>query len=410
MGERSAGRTILFVGMAVIAVGGMLEGLLHGLCLVSDRIDNLLSPNLGSQIHLDVPDERLRSRPNPEHPDHDRWGFRNASLPDRATIVAMGDSQTYGMGVRRDEAWPQQLEKLSGHRTYNLAFGGYGPTQSLLLFEEALSLQPRLIIAAFYSGNDLFDCYATLYDRGQLKELRSSDQATLEVIDQWEAKEPLAETVERAFEGFRAPQRGVLRLLLSQYSRTYGLIRAAVLAWPRAPEWGSIRDRAESSGGEQLAFEVGELRTVLQPKYRLLGLNLDDPRIREGHRVALAALEAMDRRARDTEVRFLVLLIPTKELVFYELAERDGDQLNDAYRVLTQNEQQMWRETRGYLRDRGIPFADLLPALRASLDRGDQPYPITMDGHLDATGQRVAAELVRDYLLEQGTLQVPRAK
>ena len=53
------------------------------------------------------------------------------------------------MGVRRDEAWPQQLEKRSGYGTYNLAFGGYGPTQRALLFEEALSLQPRLVIAAF---------------------------------------------------------------------------------------------------------------------------------------------------------------------------------------------------------------------------------------------------------------------
>jgi len=40
------------------------------------------------------------------------------------SIVCIGDSQTYGsgVGVTREQAWPQRLEKLSGQKTYNMGF------------------------------------------------------------------------------------------------------------------------------------------------------------------------------------------------------------------------------------------------------------------------------------------------
>ena len=52
-------------------------------------------------------------------------------------IVAIGDSQTYGMAVRREQAWPQQIETLSGRTVYNMSFGGYGLVEGLALLEEA---------------------------------------------------------------------------------------------------------------------------------------------------------------------------------------------------------------------------------------------------------------------------------
>ncbi len=71
---------------------------------------------------------------------HDAWGFRNRQVPDRATIVAVGDSMTYGISATAQESWPSWLARLSGLDVYNLSLGGYGPTDYQELVDE---LEPR---------------------------------------------------------------------------------------------------------------------------------------------------------------------------------------------------------------------------------------------------------------------------
>ena len=40
---------------------------------------------------------------------HDAWGFRNARIPERVDVIAIGDSQTYGVSAAEDEIWPAWL-------------------------------------------------------------------------------------------------------------------------------------------------------------------------------------------------------------------------------------------------------------------------------------------------------------
>ena len=47
-----------------------------------------------------------------------------------------------------------------------------------------------------------------------------------------------------------------------------------------------------------------------------------------------------------------------------------------------------------HLRERGIELLDAAGPLRAVLERGDQPYPISQDGHPNAIGYRAIAESV----------------
>jgi hypothetical protein len=67
-------------------------------------------------------------------------GWRNELRPERAAIVAIGDSQTYGDEVRCEDAWPQRLGRQLGRTTYNLALRGYGPMQYLRLVDDAIAL------------------------------------------------------------------------------------------------------------------------------------------------------------------------------------------------------------------------------------------------------------------------------
>jgi hypothetical protein len=141
---------VLLVGMFLA-----VELAMNLACVISPKISNLLSLH-GATV---VQDDKLGIRPNPMFPEHDAKGWRNKTVPGSATIIAMGDSQTYGTNVRSEEAWPKQLGDMVGIEAYNIACGGYCPIHTLLLLDEALRLEPKLVIEAFYTGNDLFECY-----------------------------------------------------------------------------------------------------------------------------------------------------------------------------------------------------------------------------------------------------------
>lgn len=66
----------------------------------------------------------------------DHHGFRRLDGPwpekgDRLRIAAIGDSFTMGMGVGADEAWPAQLERLTGAEVLNLGVSGDQSTHAL---------------------------------------------------------------------------------------------------------------------------------------------------------------------------------------------------------------------------------------------------------------------------------------
>src|SRR5262245_42445916 len=80
-----------------------------------------------------IDDPILGSRIKPQTTGHDALGFRNTEVPQSANVVAIGDSQTYGVSAGRDDSWPHQLGMLLSEPVYNMALGGYGPLQYLFL-------------------------------------------------------------------------------------------------------------------------------------------------------------------------------------------------------------------------------------------------------------------------------------
>jgi hypothetical protein len=85
----------------------------------------------------------------------DPQAFANA---ERIDVAAIGDSFTFCTNVAPADAWPEQLAKRSGLKTYNFGMPGRGLheyVQTLKGF--ALPKKPRFVIFAVYEGNDLRD-------------------------------------------------------------------------------------------------------------------------------------------------------------------------------------------------------------------------------------------------------------
>jgi len=401
-------KNFIFAAVTLLGVTCVLELSLQVLAWVSPTVEFHLAPP-GSIKTIDDP--QLGWRPHPGLPDHDRNGFRNRFIPKNAAVVAMGDSQTYGYSVNADEAWPQQLAQLSGVSTYNMAYGGYSPVHSLFLWDEAMQYQPEVIIEAFYAGNDLCDAYNLVYYEGQLPALKSKEPQIVEAIDQAERKELLSQTIGNVYWMGNPPQAVeptdlTLRAFVSKYCRIYGLLRAVKDAGLRrfqsrtnplgqnASDWPAQLQFAKEHEKYFMAFDDGHNRTLLSHLCRSYTCNLDDPRIAEGHRIVLRANRIMARRARDRGARFMVLLIPSKELAFKDVVYRSRAVAPQTYHQTIRREERMWQATKRFFEEHQIEYIDTLPVLRQRLADNQQPFNISTDTHLNAIGHRVISQLV----------------
>ncbi|MFC1705401.1 GDSL-type esterase/lipase family protein [Planctomycetota bacterium] len=395
--SRNRRKLVMSVLAALTVIAG-LELMLQALSLLSERAAMLLAPPWG-QV---VADERLGCRLSPSKADHDANGFRNAVVPNATVVLALGDSQTYGVGVWRDEAWPQQLAALGHTTSYNMACGGYGPVHSLILLEEGLKLKPKVVIEALYSGNDLHDAHSLVYRRGQRPELRSPTWKPSGDLQAAKPAEPTPQATVPPATDARATRQ--LRVFLAEHSKLWGLLRATKRRLLKVP--GPAGDAHPAADGQAPEVVHGEAwRTVLTSSYRLSALDLDNPRIVEGHRVACEAIARMNAMVRKARAHFIVLLIPTKELVFEEVLRKEGTAVSEGYSRLVRMEQTTWSRTKAWLDKRGIDYVDALPALRAQLRRGPQPYPEDRDGHPNAVGHRTVAELLCSELKRRNLLR-----
>lgn len=78
-----------------------------------------------------------------------RFGGEKPASSD-GSILAVGDSFTYGDEVRDEEAWPAQLQRLTGRHVLNGGVSGYGFDQIVLRAEQLAAMhRPSVIIVGF---------------------------------------------------------------------------------------------------------------------------------------------------------------------------------------------------------------------------------------------------------------------
>ena len=128
----------------------------QGSVVADDEIGYRLAPNLRTSMtngHFHVPVET------------DRLGLRDEFEPNLLTpgFVAIGDSQTFGHGIRAEDTWVEQLQRTLGANVVNTGVFGYGINQYepvLRRLREA-GVPIRVVLYAM-SWNDL---YSALYPR-----------------------------------------------------------------------------------------------------------------------------------------------------------------------------------------------------------------------------------------------------
>ena len=76
-------------------------------------------------------------------------------IPADGTILAFGDSLTFGVGTSKDKSYPSVLAELSGRRVVNAGISGEETSAGLMRFNDELTqTQPDLVIL-LEGGNDI---------------------------------------------------------------------------------------------------------------------------------------------------------------------------------------------------------------------------------------------------------------
>jgi len=390
--------------MAILFGIAVAELLLHALTWVSPTIHGAIVPY---NNHVWSPEMGFRL-PNPRFYDHDEWGFHNTTVPDRADIVTLGDSHTYGYNSRAFQTWPAVLGESLGKTVYNLGFCNCSPVNSLYLWDKVVSLKPKTIVVGLYTGNDFRDALLLFETHHQDPVQRVSD--LLGDPDGPNRYDALAAEVSRMADADRPPKprhesRGkALGKWCLTHIRLAGLVDRIGKYLRRNEEkwsWEKLAEDARTNYApdQRWPFEWSGHRTILTPTHRMAVLNPKYPRIQAGKHVLLASMLAMAGRADALGAELVVLLIPTKDLAFADLVAESGLQPPPSYKRLLKVETATLAGLQAFFAAHNIRTIDALPIMRKALAESDEPvYRVYQGGHPTSAGDRFIGQAVAEIL------------
>jgi hypothetical protein len=306
--------------------------------------ENLFGEEQGPGVPFVLQDPHTLVRLRPLFPDvgdgryggpNDLLGFRNRAVPNHADVIAIGDSQTYGNNALLEANWPSRLEDAlepHGAVIYSMAAGGWGAVQYLDMYSKAGVFRPRVVIVAFYSGNDPMESFRLAYG-----------------IEKWSGLRPDP--------------------ALSLSDRPDPAHRNA--------QW-----QTELSSGMQIVFT---------PWLRLYSIR-ESPAVDAGWDIMAEVARRIAADAAGRGVHAVFTLIPTKELVYAPLLRGDGATVNQPYvDLVTIEERRIARLRRTLSALEGGSYVDLLKPLQQAVLDGIETHPLYVQGHPNPTGYELIA-------------------
>jgi hypothetical protein len=260
-----------------------------------------------------------------------------------------------------------------------------------LLNTRALALKPRIVLCGLYMGDDFENAYSVTY-----------------WLDHWSYLR------QRGFKGgdadiWHTPDDPVwfktIREWLSQNSVIYQIVFHGPLLGRMK---GNLRignaSRHQDGLTTTLILEEDNIREAFRPTGIRDRLQQDKPAIREGMRITLNLLKDMDKRCNASDGQFVVVVIPTKEMVFEDYLEHNSKiHLGEIIDELLLNERNARQELFEFFHRSGIRYVDTLPALKRSV-RNDLYVRSDRDMHPGKNGYKVIAETVGEYLTKSNLL------
>lgn len=324
--------------------------------------------------------------------DLDKNGFRNAGVPQKVDIVAIGDSMTYGYNALSKDAWPQRLASKSNLSVYNMGMGGWGPAQYYYVTDKALELEPSSIVVGFYTGNDLLDaCYVFTkldYWKNFAKDnnLRIDDCLKYGSSDgHWdpEAQPDLLSQLRNSV----------------RYSNVFMALKQVKV----------IRDFISYDRDLKFAKENPDIFLVVDNSDINVILNVDSlssvdqnsPYVKNGIELTKFFYRGMADRIHAKGGKMIVVFIPTKEDAFYNFLLSKGYKLSEKYSQSVSAERAIIADFSNYFKKLGVDSVDARSFMEAKIESKNQPLFLNyMDSHPTPVGYDAIAEAIYENVLK----------
>ena len=349
-------------------------------------------------------DPILGHRLLPYQSGHDGRGFRNETSQGDFTVVCIGDSQVYGAGIARRYAFPQQLSRLLHQPVYNMGLGGYGPVQYYRLLQESQQLHAKKTVIAFFLGNDLLDAYAAVR-QDYWRWLRPSPTEAGQLTSIPPCPRPCRQSDGRGPQyapdiiTFKLKEGGSwvwkIHSWLRLHSGLYALLYEGLVK-PLIQRTLERKKQLEIPG----AFGCPEVDTIFMPGIDLRGLDLRDEDVRAGLLITRKIIGKMaDLKIPQKDL--LVIMIPTKENVYYQSLRDNKVVLPAEYECAVYYEREISRWLQQVITQNGFTFLDVFPPLEKAARQGNLLYHSSSDAHLNARGNRLVADALYQALRDK---------
>ena len=331
----------------------------------------------------------------------DAEGFRNRAVRERFEIAALGDSFTDAMTMAAEASWPARLERTLDAAVQNYGTAGFGPQQELLVLKDFVRPhRPRVVVLAFFAGNDIFDAEA------------------------FDAFQRSGGTQQRTAQGWR------IKDVISRADTWFvvSALRAGGRWMRRPPEVVEAATSAERPVGTTMAdgggpsFDRGmfdvpvagrRLPFALMPPYlNTLNFSGSELEARSGWRLTRDAITEMQTVSQSFGATFVVMFVPFKSQVYLPLLDNafPKEALRSAFRFyldaygrdvdvdrLRSNRLAQTKLMQRFCAQAGIAFLDTTPALMKRVAEGENVY-FPDESHLNEAGEAILADTLAAYL------------
>lgn len=312
----------------------------------------------------------------------DANGFPNEVVLDRADIVFIGDSFTFGAGGTSPAGLQRLLAEGSGWSIYNLGIPGIGPIRERWLLENhGLSREPKAVVWFFFGGNDLTDAEKT--------QARLDTGAVFYTDNPAYTPIPTLLTID----------------FLSKWWDTLGREPPVKPLMTRG-----VRLSHGPDAGVDVWFSPFYLRTLLADK--------PGWRKRTGWELFTRELGTVKKDLDERGIPLLLVYLPTKietmlpyldteqlDLVWQMVTLHLGDDVpmtqEDYLAAIARNVDVLQNLVQVFCERSRIPFLSATPYLRAVVEEGRLPY-LSADTHWNEAGQAALVEPLREALTDLG--------